>query len=381
MIAVLLLAACKSVATSPGIQPDPSETPTAMTPVTATLSTATALHSKDAKSVTPSATQTPSPPTPTTQPATPVPQVITRDNAASLRLAHQIQFSPWELVLAIAWSPDGDTLAVMAGETIHLYEVGTFEERLALPAGVWSPGLAFGPDSRLLASGGRDGTVQLWDAVSGEAIYSIPAHKKGTNAVTFSPNGELLASAGNDGMVRLWDTDSAELQGELIGGAYAIPALVFTSDGLDLAIANAGVIRFRQVESGRFTQTLSGESSFYSLAIAPDGQTLASGDNQNTLWLWNLPGGDLRFKLAGPTGQGSGAAALVWDVAYSPDGRLLASAGGDKTIRVWDVGSGELLATFTEHKAAVTSLTFSPDGLWLATGGLDAKIMLWHTEH
>jgi WD40 repeat protein len=269
----------------------------------------------------------------------------------------------------------------MAGETLHLYEANTFKERLALPAGVWSPGLAFSPDSRLLATGGRDGFIQLWDAVSGEAIYSIPAHKKGTNAVTFSPNGELLASAGNDGMVRLWDTASAALQGELIGGAYAIPALAFTANGIDLAIANADVIRLRQVESGRFTQTLYGESSLYSLAIAPDGRTLASGDSQNTLWLWNLHDGEVWLKLPSPIGQGSAAAALVWDVAYSPDGHLLASAGGDKAVRVWDVSSGELLATVTKHTAAVSSLTFSPDGRWLATGGLDAKIILWHSEH
>lgn len=241
--------------------------------------------------------------------------------------------------------------------------------------------MAFSPDNHLLATSGRDGYVRLWDAASGDAIYSIPAHKKGANAVTFSPDDKLLASAGNDGMVRLWDAATAKSQGEMIGGAYAIPALAFTFDGLDLAIANGNVIRFRQVNSGRFTQTLRGESSFYSLAIAPDGQTLASGDNENTVWLWNIPGGDIRFKLQSPKVEGPRAAALVWRVAYSPDGHLLASAGGDKTIRMWDVGSGKLLATLTGHTAAVTSLAFSPDGRWLASGGLDAKIILWSPGH
>jgi WD40 repeat protein len=378
LIAALLLAACTGAATTSNPQPDPSKTPTAFT--TKTLSSAiptTPSKSQDSKTITPAATQTHYPLTPTPLTPAPTSQLITPENAALLGVVEQIQYKPWELVLAVACSPDGDTLAVVVGENIHLYEAGSFEERRILPAGVWSSGLAFSPDSRLLATSGRDGYVRLWDVASGEAIFSIPAHKKGANAVTFSPNGELLASAGNDGMVRLWDVATAKLQTEMIGGAYAIPALVFASDGLDLAIANGNVIRFRQVDSGRFTQTLRGESSFYSLDIAPDGQTLASGDNENVLRLWNIPGGDLLFELPSPKGNGPRSAALIWRVAYSPDGHLLASAGGDHMVRVWDTGSGKLLATLIEHTAAVTSLAFSPDGRWLATGGLDARVVLW----
>jgi WD40 repeat protein len=163
----------------------------------------------------------------------------------------------------------------------------------------------------------------------------------------------------------------------MIGGAYAIPALAFTSDGLDLAIANGNIIRLRQVDSGRFSLTLRGESSFFSLAMAPDGQTLASGDSENTIWLWGIPGGEIRFKLPAPQDEEPHPASLVWRVAYSPDGRLLASAGRDGVVRVWDASSGELLATRIEHTAAVTSLSFSPDGRWLATGGLDAGVCLW----
>jgi WD40 repeat protein len=166
----------------------------------------------------------------------------------------------------------------------------------------------------------------------------------------------------------------------MIGGAYAIPALAFTLDGLDLAIANGNIIRFRQVDSGRFSQTLRGESSFYSLSIAPDGQTLASGDSENTVWLWAIPGGEIRFKLPAPRDADSRSASLVWRVAYSPDGSLLASAGGDRSVRVWDASSGDLLATLIEHTAAVTSLAFSPDGHWMATGGLDARVIFWRSS-
>jgi len=195
--------------------------------------------------------------------------------------------------------------------------------------------------------------------------------------VTYSPDGMLLASAGNDGMVRLWEAGTGEQQGQMIGGAYAIPALVFTSNSSDLAVANGNIIRIRQVESQRFVLTLSGEGPFYSLALSPDGHVLASGDSHNTVVLWGLPGGDVLHKLTPNPGIDPPQAALVWHMAFSPDGRLLASAGGDKTIRIWDVSSGELLVTLTQHTAAVTSLAFSTDGLWLATGSLDASVVLW----
>ena len=373
LIAALILSACSGTATTPDPQPDPSVRPP--TQATATQSVAipsTPTQPQNVRSITSTATQT-------LYPLTPIPasQPIAPENAVSLVLADQLQFDPWELVLSIAWSPDGETLAVAAGEYIHLYEAGTFEERHTLSAGVWSPGLAFSPDSHLLAAVGRDGTVKLWDVASGEAIYAIPAHKKGANAVAFSPNGELLASAGNDGMVRLWETATGRPRGEMIGGAHAIPALAFTSDGLDLAIANGNVIRFRQVDSGRFSQTLRGESSFYSLVIAPDGQTLASGDSENTVWLWTIPDGEIRFKLPAPKSEESRSASLVWQLSFSPDGHLLASAGGDQTVRIWDASSGELLTTLIKHTAPVTSLAFSPDSRWLATGGLDARVVLW----
>jgi WD40 repeat protein len=279
----------------------------------------------------------------------------------------------------MAWSPDGETLAVASGEQIHLYQTSGFKERLVLEAGGWSPALAFSPDSLWIASGGRDGGLRLWDAVTGRPGFVIPAHKKGTNAVTFDPGGKWLATAGNDGMVRLWDAGNGSLKSEMIGGTFGIPAVAYTPDGEGLAIANGNVIRIRKVQDGRFVQTLRGEGSFYCLALSSRGHLLASGDSANTVLLWDWQRGEALGKMTGHSGEASRPTGLIWRVAFSPDERLLASAGGDGTMRLWDVASGELLATLSGHSAAVTSLAFSPDGVWLATGGLDARVLLWRT--
>jgi WD40 repeat protein len=110
-----------------------------------------------------------------------------------------------------------------------------------------------------------------------------------------------------------------------------------------------------------------------SVAFSPDGRTLVSSSNDNTLILWNaLTGRQLKtFR---------GHERLVRVAVFSPDGKTLASGSNDNTIRIWDVSNGREIRVFRGHDMGVTSLAFSGDGRKLVSGSDDKTVRLWDTS-
>ncbi|BAT52818.1 WD repeat protein [Nostoc sp. NIES-3756] len=121
--------------------------------------------------------------------------------------------------------------------------------------------------------------------------------------------------------------------------------------------------------------TLSGHTApIRAIALSADGQTLASGDDDKTIKVWNLKTGELRHTLVGHTER-------ISSVAISPDGKTLISASHDKTIKVWDLATGKLLGNITGHKAAITAIIISPDGKTIASASMDQTVRLWNANN
>jgi WD40 repeat protein len=148
--------------------------------------------------------------------------------------------------------------------------------------------------------------------------------------------------------------------------------VAFSPDGQTLASGSEDqTVRLWDVKTGQVRASLQGHTDgVNAVAYSPDGQTLASGSADRTVRLWDVNTGQVRASLQGHT-DGVNA------VALSPDGLTIASGSYDQTVRLWDVNTGQVRASLQGHTGGVMSVAFSPDGQTLASGSADRTVRLW----
>ncbi|WP_239342118.1 AAA family ATPase [Frankia sp. CiP3] len=243
----------------------------------------------------------------------------------------------------------------------------------------------------MLASGGSDGTVRLWDPVSGrpasEPLYGHTDTVSSLAVVSLPDGGILLASAGDDEAVRLWDPASGEPAAEPLAGhvdQVGVLGAVSLPDGRTL-LASAGIdrtVRLWDPAQAQATDPLAGHARAVLALVTvplPDGRILlASASADGTVRLWDPVSG----KPAGnPFAGHTGAVAALATISF-PDGRVLVASGGDdRTVRLWDPVTGKpATAPLTGHTDWVRTLATVPlpDGrTLLASGSDDRTVRLW----
>lgn len=275
-------------------------------------------------------------------------------------------------VYTVAFAPDGKLMATGGGDhVIRLWDTATGQLRRRLTGhekGMHA--VAFAPDDKTLVSGGNDKTVQLWDVATGEERQVLNGFEGETRSLAISPDGKLIAS-GHEQTIRIWDAASGKVLRKLHGHRHSIESLAFARDGKLLASGEyGGHIRLHDPATGKELAELNGhEKDVYSVAFASDGMTLATGGGD--MRLWDVATRQERRVVL--TGFGG----TVYSITFAPDGRTLAVGSDEQVIRLIETTTGRVRISLSGHAAKVHAVAFSPDGRLVASGGADGSLRIW----
>lgn len=220
---------------------------------------------------------------------------------------------------------------IHANGQVHIHDAERGREQNTFSGHVrFSGASAYYGEGDLLALGGDDGTVKVWDTFERVSLVTINAHAIRITRVAFSADGTLLATADEAGIVRVWDWQAREMVAEFDHQGAPVGLITFSPDGTHLAAATLGYTG-----------------------------------------LWSIT--DNEFALSLPTGTGGASEILL----YSPDGRYLVTGGRTENAIVWDVVAGEVAAVLPGMGGDRMSAVFSPDGSLLLMSLLSGPVTLW----
>jgi len=195
--------------------------------------------------------------------------------------------------------------------------------------------LAYSSDGQLIATGGDDGKVKVWNTISGFCFVTFHEHTASVTGVVFNQNNKVVLSSSLDGTIRAFDMTRYR--------------------------------NFRTFASPRPAQ-------FSCLALDGSGEVVAAGSvNSFEIFVWSMQTGRLLEVLAGHEGP-------VSNLAFNPMKALLYSSSWDKTIKVWDIFTQRSAKETLPIGSDVLTVAVRPDGNEITVASLDGQLTFWQPD-
>lgn len=238
-------------------------------------------------------------------------------------------------VSAVSWVADGQHLAVGTSEAdVQLWDVEHLKQVRNMKGHTARVG-SLSWNNYILSSGARSGNIHNHDVrVARHHQSTFSGHEQEVCGLKWSPDGSILASGGNDNKLNLWELGSTSTKFTLTHHTAAVKALAWCPWQSSLLASGGGTadrtIRFWNCNTGACVNSVDTKSQVCSLLWSKEHRELVSshGYSQNQLIIWKYPS---LVKTAELTGH----SARVLHLAASPDGSTVVSAGADETLRFW----------------------------------------------
>ncbi|HTD66275.1 MAG TPA: c-type cytochrome domain-containing protein [Candidatus Limnocylindria bacterium] len=312
----------------------------------------------------------------------------TPTNANSFKLSEPPTYAKAPVISALAFSPDGKTLAVSGYHEVLLHSAdGSNLVARLLGESLRIESLAYSPNGKLLGvSGGvpaRFGEIQIWDTATNGLVRSIKSSIDSLYGISFSPDSEKVAVGGADKSVRVFSIKDGKEIMKFDNHSDWTFGTTFTMDGKRLLSGSRDrAMNLIDVSNSQFIDDINKLlENVLCMARHPKEDLIVYGGEQGVSRIYKIvenqgrtaANNDVNLikayeRLGGP----------VQAIAWSPNGTNIVVGGADPEVRVYTAGKeGKRVATLKGHEGAIFALTFHPTTNWLATGGFDGQVRLY----
>lgn len=281
-------------------------------------------------------------------------------------------------VTAMLFNADGSTIIVGGYHELLLRSTadGMLQRRIGnMPQRIY--GLALSADGQMLAvaggTPGESGEVRLIQLADGNVKHVLHTATDVVFDVKFSPDGKLIATGGGDGMIRLFDGLSYEPTLTISNHSDWVTAVAFSHDSTKLASAS------RDKTAKVFDLTKRGEmiagyldhnDPVHAVAFHPDGDKIYSSGRDRRIMLWNLSDS----KRVGEMGLGGEVYELI------REGDALLACSSDKSVRLFNAKDRKQMKQFNGHQDFVYAIALHPASKRAASGSHDGEVRIWNTD-